>query len=332
MILIFKKGVKDIKLFLDYFTKLGLEINTTNLDDQIILKLKGETFKIDDSYLASFKDIERIVRIDKSFDLVRLKDKYTNIKINNVSVGNDSKFLVIAGPCSITSYETLKSTCDNMSRVDIIRGGAFKPRKSPYAFQGIGEEGLDILKRVGDENHTPVISEIMDTDDLESFIDKVDVIQVGARNMSNFSLLKKLGKVNKPILLKRGQCSTVEEWLLAAEYIVKNGNKNVILCERGIKTFETATRNTLDLSAVSLVKQICSLPVIVDPSHATGRYDLVSQMALAAVACGADGIMLEVSQNIEGLKSDGSQTLSTKRYNELLIKMQKVAEAIGRDF
>ena len=238
----------------------------------------------------------------------------------------------MGGPCSITTYENLNDTVSDMDRVDIIRAGAYKLRKSPYMFTGMKEEGIDILSRVGKEHHKPVITEIISENQLPMFEKYVDIIQVGTRNMSNFALLEALGKSTKPVMLKRGSCATIEEWLLAAEYIVKAGNPNVILCERGIRTYETATRNTLDLSAVSLVKKVCNLPIIVDPSHGTGRFDLVEDMTLAAIACGADGVMLEVSQNIEGLRSDGIQTITTKRYNELLKKMQKVCEAIGREF
>lgn len=332
MIIIFKKGFKNIQQFKDQFLALGLTINQTIIDDQIILKLTGNTYLLDDNYLSSFAEIEKIVRLDKSYDLVKYKGTYKNVKVKDITIGNDSKFCVIAGPCSVENYDAIANTINNLDFVSVIRGGAFKPRKSPYAFQGLGRQGIEILKEIGTNFNKPIISEILYESDIDYFVENVDIIQVGARNMSNFSLLKLLGKTNKPILLKRGPSSTIEEWLLAAEYIVKEGNENVILCERGIKTFENATRNTLDLSAVALVKKLSNLPVIVDPSHATGRFDLVCQMAIAAMAAGADGIMLEVSQGLEGLKSDGSQTISTKRYNELLKKLAKVAEALDRAF
>ncbi|MDY4788277.1 MAG: 3-deoxy-7-phosphoheptulonate synthase [Bacilli bacterium] len=332
MIIVFKKGVTEIEQFLMYFKNLSLDIFQTELDNQIIIKLVGNTFMVDDNFLASFKDIEKVIRLDKTYDLVKYKGEYLNIKIKDISIGNDSKFCLIAGPCAIDSYDSLLETTTNMNRVDVIRGGAFKPRKSPYSFQGLGLEGIKILNQVGKKTNHLVISEIINESDLKYFEENVDIIQVGARNMDNYQLLKVLGKSSKPILLKRGLSASIEEWLLAAEYIVKNGNKNVILCERGIRTFETSTRNTLDLSAVSLIKKLSNLPIVVDPSHATGRYDLVEQMTLAAIAAGADGIVLEVSQDVEGLKSDGSQTISCKRYNNLLTKIKKVCEAVERDF
>ena len=332
MLIIFNEGFQDIDKFISYFESLGLSITRSDLDGQTVLKLKGNTYVVDEQYLNSFEGINKIIRLDKTFDLVRLKDKYCNVKVGNVSIGHDSKFCLIGGPCSITSYDDLKNTVNDMKNVDIIRGGAYKLRKSPYAFQGLKEDGLMILNKVGQESNKPVISEITKIEDIPLFVKYVDVIQVGARNMNNYPMLKALGKVDKPILLKRGISSTVEEWLLAAEYIVYNGNKNVILCERGIRTFENSTRNTLDLSAVSLVKKLSNLPVIVDPSHATGRYDLIEDMVLASVACGADGIILEVSSHIEGLKSDGAQTISTKRYNNMLEKVKRVCEALDRDF
>ena len=242
------------------------------------------------------------------------------------------RLLVAAGPCSVESREQITAVAQAVkaSGAQALRGGAFKPRTSPYAFQGMGYEGLDLLEKARMATGLPVVTEIMDADDIGYFVEHVDVIQVGARNMQNFSLLKRLGKVNKPILLKRGLSATIEEWLMSAEYILAGGNENVILCERGIRTFETFTRNTLDLSAVLAVKRQSHLPVMVDPSHACGQAWMVERMSLAAIAAGADGLIIEVHNDPAHALCDGQQSITPEQFDGLMEKVGAVAECVGR--
>lgn len=255
----------------------------------------------------------------------------TQIKVKGCIIGGE-QLAVVAGPCAIENEEILKETAFKVrgSGATFLRGGAYKPRTSPYSFQGLGEEGLKILARVGEDMNMPVITELMDSEDMELVADYTDIIQVGARNMHNFSLLRKLGKVDKPVVLKRGLSATIEEWLLAAEYILAGGNARVILCERGIRTAEPWTRNTLDLSAVALVKELSHLPVLVDPSHATGVRSLVIPMAKAAIAAGADGIMVEVHPHPEKALSDGEQSLTPKGFSQLMKDIEPITRAVGR--
>ena len=251
------------------------------------------------------------------------------IDVSGVKVGG-KKLVVIAGPCSVEGQEQMDTIAASVraSGADMLRGGAFKPRTSPYSFQGLGDKGLDLIRQAGNANHLPIVTEIMSADKIDEFVEKVDLIQVGARNMQNFTLLKELGKLKKPILLKRGLSATIEEWLMSAEYIMSEGNENVILCERGIRTFETYTRNTLDLSAVQAVKRLSHLPVIVDPSHAAGSAELVAPLALAAAAAGADGLMLEVHDRPAVALSDAAQSLSCTAFAELAEKLMRMRDAL----
>ncbi len=255
-----------------------------------------------------------------------------DVSIGRMRIGKDAPLAVIAGPCAIEDEQMLRETVRLVikSGAQMIRGGAFKPRSSPYSFQGLGLPGLKMLHRVGRELGVPVISEVMDSGDVEVMAEYVDVLQVGARNMQNFPLLRKLGTIDKPVLLKRGLAATIEEWLLAAEYIMVGGNEKVILCERGIRTHERWTRNTLDLSAVAVVKSRSCLPVIVDPSHATGHNHLVAPMAKAAVAAGADGLMIEVHPCPEKAMSDGQQALTPEQFREMMLEVSRIAAAVGR--
>lgn len=251
----------------------------------------------------------------------------TVIEINDVKIGNG--FIIIAGPCAIENKKQFFETAEIVKRyAHILRAHIFKPRTSPYSFQGLGEEGLELLKEVK-EFELPLITEIMELKHVDLLMDYVDIFQIGARNMQNFPLLKKVGRTEKPILLKRGLSATVEEWLLSAEYILREGNENVILCERGIRTFETATRNTLDLSAVPLIKEISHLPIIVDPSHATGKRSLVPAMSKAALACGSDGLMIEVHPNPQEALSDKEQQLDFKEFEKLMVEIKEIVRALG---
>ena len=255
----------------------------------------------------------------------------TEVRVKGCVIGGE-QLIVIAGPCAIETEELLKETAFKVrgAGADTLRGGAFKPRTSPYSFQGLGVVGLETLARVGEAMNMPVITEVMDSDDIPAVAEYADILQVGARNMHNFSLLKKLGRTNKPVLLKRGMAATVEEWLLAAEYILAGGNSQVVLCERGSRSAEKWTRNTLDLSAVALAKELTHLPVIVDPSHGTGVRSLVMPMAKAAIAAGADGIIIEVHPHPEKALSDGDQSLTPRQFSILMREIEPVAKAMGR--
>ncbi|MBI5778246.1 MAG: 3-deoxy-7-phosphoheptulonate synthase [Planctomycetes bacterium] len=261
----------------------------------------------------------------KNIKLAKLEGNPRSIiRVGNVRVGDG--FAVIAGPCSIESEEQMRETALAVKQAgaDMLRGGAFKPRTSPYAFQGLGLKGLKILKKIGEDIGMPVVTEVLDTRDVSWVSEYADVLQIGARNIQNFSLLKEVGKINKPVVLKRGMDSTIEELLNCAEYILNAGNPNVILCERGIRTFETYTRNTLDLSAVPALKELTHLPVIVDPSHGTGRLSLIGPMSLAAVACGADGVMIEVHRNPAEALSDKDQSLTPGQFADIMQKITKL--------
>lgn len=255
----------------------------------------------------------------------------TLVNIKGCIVGGE-KTVVVAGPCAVESEELLKETAFKVraAGASILRGGAYKPRTSPYSFQGHGEEGLKILARVGQQMNMPVVTELMDSQDIEMLLDYADILQVGARNMYNYSLLKKLGRLDKPVVLKRGISATVEEWLLAAEYILAGGNQQVIMCERGIRSAEPWTRNTLDLSGVALLKELSHLPVMVDPSHGTGVRSLVLPMARAALAAGADGLMIEVHPHPEKAWSDGPQSLTPKGFSQLMRELDPIARACGK--
>ncbi len=265
--------------------------------------------------------------------LISKKDDYSSriIEIKNVTIG-DGSLVVIAGPCSVESRKQIFKTAEFVKSQGacILRGGAFKPRTSPYSFQGLGVEGLKLLKEAGEKYQLPVISEVMDTREVSLLEEYVDILQIGARNMQNYSLLKEVGKIKKPVLLKRGMAATLEDWLMAAEYIASEGNEDIILCERGIRTFEGYTRNTLDLSAVPLVKDISVLPVIVDPSHGTGLRQLIKPMSKAAIAAGADGLMIEVHPIPERALSDGHQSLDFVEFEELMKQLKPIHQCISK--
>jgi len=263
--------------------------------------------------------------------LVGFQNKTTIVNVNGIEVGG-SEVVIIAGPCAVENKEQLFETARSVNNygAKILRGGAFKPRSSPYSFQGLGEEGLKLLREISNETGLPVVTEVMDTKQVELIAEYADLVQVGSRNMQNFPLLKEVGMCGKPILLKRGMMATIEEFLNAAEYILHHGNDQVILCERGLRTFETSTRNTLDLSAVPMLKHLSHLPVIVDPSHGTGHRWMVSPMSKAAVAVGADGIMMEVHYKPEIALCDGHQSLTPNDFEELMTELHKVSAAVGK--
>lgn len=255
----------------------------------------------------------------------------TVVQVGDVGIGS-SQLVVIAGPCAIESFDQFLSTAEEVKRqgAKILRGGAYKPRTSPYAFRGKGDDGLEILSEVKRITGLPVVTEVMDVRDLDKILDVADMLQIGSRNMQNFSLLSEVGKTRVPVLLKRGLSATLEEWLLAAEYILTEGNKDVVLCERGIRSFETYTRNTVDISAIPAMKELSHLPILLDPSHGTGKWSLVHPVALAGVAAGADGIMVEVHPNPEEAMSDGAQSLNFKHFADLMRDIKPIAHAVGR--
>lgn len=264
--------------------------------------------------------------------LAGLKDKRSKINVKDTTLGG-KEIIIIGGPCAVESREQMRSAAKAVQEAGgrILRGGVYKPRTSPYNFQGLGEEGIAYLADAAEEYGLLSVTEIMDEQGVEAVMERIDIVQVGARNMQNFQLLKKLGRVRKPVILKRGLSATIEEWLYAAEYILAGGNEQVILCERGIRTFETSTRNTLDLSAVSLAKELSHLPVIVDPSHAAGRIDLIPSLAKAAIAVGADGLLVEMHPNPAEAKSDGAQSLTPDQFRELVQELQIIARSVNRE-
>ncbi|MEW6188874.1 MAG: 3-deoxy-7-phosphoheptulonate synthase, partial [Actinomycetota bacterium] len=283
--------------------------------------------------LTVYPGVEKVMRVLKPYKLVNreVKPEDTVVKLKDAVIGG-GYFTVIAGPCSVETEEQVLTTAKAVKRAgaSILRGGAFKPRTSPYSFQGLGKEGLKILAEARRETGLPVVTEVMDTRDVDLVADYADMLQIGARNMQNFLLLKAVGAAPKPVLLKKGFSNTIDEFLMAAEYIMRAGNENVVLCERGIRTFETYTRNTLDLSAVPVIKDLSHLPVVVDPSHATGRSDLIEPLSLAALAVGADGIMVEVHPHPEEALCDGSQSLTFDAFNNMMRKIKPLAKILGK--
>ena len=334
MIIIIKKEKEPIQSIQSFLYKYNISFQTQEQKECYIIEILQKNLPFDEKVLSSWEGVLSIVNENHSIYLWQKTANQKNTSIHLESLNIDSKHIcIIAGPCSIESKEQLEQITSHLvsNHCNILRAGAFKPRTSPYDFQGLQKEGIFLLKEMKEKYHIPVISEITSIEQLELFINDVDIIQVGARNMQNFELLKALGKIDKPILLKRGMGSTIEEWLFSAEYILKGGNKKVILCERGIKTFESNTRYTLDLSAIPVLKKLTHLPVFVDPSHAVGKKDYVESMTLAAIAAGADGIMIEVHANPIFAKSDGLQAIDLKEYDQLIDKSKKVAQAIGKE-
>lgn len=332
MIAVLKHGTTPDQLshLVSWLQHMNLDVHISEGQEVTILGLIGDTSRVDMELLGSLDIVESVKRVSDPFKQANRKfhPKDTVVEVGNVKIGN-GYFAMIAGPCSVESEEQIITVAEAVKAAgaDILRGGAFKPRTSPYAFQGLKDAGIDLLLKAKKATGLPIITEIMNIRTLDLFQD-VDIIQVGARNMQNFDLLQELGKTKKPVLLKRGLANTLQELLMSAEYIMSEGNENVILCERGIRTFETYTRNTLDLSAVSVLHELTHLPVIVDPSHATGKARLVPPMAAAAAAAGADGIMLEVHNNPACALCDGAQSLTPEQFAELNQKVQRVREAI----
>lgn len=315
---------------IEWFESQGLKVHISEGEVQTVLGLVGDTSKIDEELVESLEMVESVKRISEPFKSANRKfhPEDSVIDISGVKIGGGN-FAIIAGPCSVESETQILEVARSIkaSGASLLRGGAFKPRTSPYDFQGMKAEGIELLLEAKKDTGMPIVTEIMNEKHLPLFED-VDVIQVGARNMQNFELLKALGKTGKPVLLKRGLANTLKELLMSAEYIMSEGNENVILCERGIRTFETYTRNTLDLSAVPMLRKLTHLPIVVDPSHATGIASLVEPMALAAAAAGADGLMIEVHNNPAEALCDGPQSLTPEQFASVAAKVRKVREAL----
>ena len=332
MITVLKKGTTQAQMehLVAWLRSQNLDVHISQGEDYTVLGLIGDTGKIDMELLGSLDIVESVKRVTESFKQCnrQFHPEDTVITVGNAKIGG-GHFAMIAGPCSVESEEQIIEVAQAVkaSGADLLRGGAFKPRTSPYAFQGMKGEGIQLLMKAKEVTGLPIVTEIMNISTLDLFAD-VDVIQVGARNMQNFDLLKELGKTDKPILLKRGLANTLQELLMSAEYIMSEGNEKVILCERGIRTFETYTRNTLDLSAVPVLHGLTHLPVVIDPSHATGKANLVAPMAYAAAASGADGIMIEVHNNPACALCDGAQSLTPVQFAELNRKVTRIREAI----
>lgn len=335
MIIIMKSDAdeRDIQNVKNILKRYNLEAHTLKNTPTKAMVIIGDENRLSDINIELLHGVEKCIPILHSYKLAS-RDIYPNgrlVKVGDEVIGGN-KLLMIAGPCAVESEEQMFTIAEEIKKTGthFLRGGAYKPRTSPYAFQGLEEEGLKLLRNAADANGLKVVSEIVSENFIDSAAKYCDVVQIGARNMQNFELLKAVGKAKIPVLLKRGISSTIEEWLDAAEYIMSEGNYNVILCERGIRTFETATRNTLDISAVAVVKEKSSLPIIVDPSHAAGKSSYIRSLSLAAVAAGADGLIVEVHPDPKKAVSDAAQQITPREYGKLLSDVKKVASAVNR--
>ena len=335
MIIILKDNPEEKQLenLISWLKSMDLDIHFSKGENTTILGLIGDTSAVDIDLINALDIVETVKRVQEPYKNVNRKfhPKDTVVDVAGAKIGGGN-FQIIAGPCSVESREQVCQIAKDVKKsgARLYRGGAFKPRTSPYSFQGLGLEGLDILCAVKEETGLPIVTELMSPDHLDVFNEKVDLIQIGARNMQNFDLLKQLGQLDRPILLKRGLNATYEEWIMSAEYIMAAGNENVILCERGIRTFETYTRNTLDLQSIPVLKKKTHLPVIIDPSHAGGKWWLVEPMAKASVAAGADGLMIEVHNDPECALCDGAQSLKPEKYAALLAQIGQIARVVGK--
>lgn len=320
----------------DVMTRLrmaGLAVHRTDHAGQVRIAAVGDTASVDWTDVATWPGVEATRKLPRPFKLASraFRPHDTIVQVGRVAIGGP-QLAIMAGPCSVEGEEQAFTIAAAVAKAGatVMRGGAYKPRTSPYAFQGLGEEGLKILRRAADANGLAVVSEVMDTQQVALLARYADILQIGARNMQNYSLLREVGHTSRPVMIKRGLSSTIEEWLLSAEHVMAQGNQQVLLCERGIRTFETYTRNTLDLNAVPVVKELSHLPVIVDPSHGTGIRDKVAPMARAAVAAGADGLIIEVHHDPDHALSDGAQSLYPAQFGELVGQIRTIAEVLGR--
>ena len=337
MIIVLKQHAPQefVDMLMSSIKAKGVQIDVSKGARKTILGLVGNTSVIDREQIAGYEFVDKVIRVEEPYKRASrtFHPADTVIDVGGVQIGG-KKLAVIAGPCSVETPEQIEGVAQAIKAAGatMLRGGAFKPRTSPYSFQGLQDKGLDMLCQAGKKVHLPVVTEIMSADKIDLFLeDNVDIIQIGARNMQNFELLKAVGKTRKPVLLKRGLSATIEEWLMSAEYIMAGGNRNVILCERGIRTFETYTRNTLDLSAVLAVKHKSHLPIVVDPSHATGKRWMVEALSKAAIAAGADGVMIEVHNNPDKALCDGAQSITPDMFARLMDSLRQLAPIVGRE-
>lgn len=326
---------KQISDITNLLTSLGLGYHISKGEEKIVIGVIGDKKKLEGKAIEMMEGVEKVIPIVEPYKLASriFKPEPTIVEVEDVKIGGNN-IVIMAGPCAVESREQLFESAMAVKKAgaQFLRGGAFKPRTSPYSFQGLEEEGLKMLKEAKELIGLKIVTEVMDVHSVELVAQYADVLQIGARNMQNFPLLKAVGRINKPVLLKRGLAATLEEWLSAAEYILSEGNKDVILCERGIRTFETYTRNTLDLSAVPAIKKLSHLPIVVDPSHGTGKWHLVAPMAKAAIAAGADGLIIEVHPDPKNALSDGAQSLTPENFETLCQDIKVIAKAVGRDF
>ncbi len=335
MLVVMQEGASEahIQKVIDRLTEDGFDVHRSTGVIHTVLGGVGGPEDFDTAVFEVMDGVKEVHRIISPYKLASraFRPQGTIVRVRDVDIGG-KKVVVMAGPCSVESRDQIERAADIVANggAQVIRGGAFKPRSSPYSFQGLGEEGLKLMREAADRRHLLVISEVMDSTQIPLLSAYADILQVGARNMQNFNLLRELGKIRKPVLLKRGISATIEELLLSAEYILSGGNYDVILCERGIRTFETYTRNTMDVSAIPVVKKLSHLPMVADPSHGTGRRDQVPPMARAAVAAGADGLLMEVHHDPDHALSDGAQSLKPDQYSELMDQLRMIAPAVGR--
>ena len=337
MIISTKRGTPQAELerIIREFEAQGLSVTMIRGTDYIVFGLVGDTTVLDEKRIRANPYVENVQRVSEPYKKANrlFHEADSVIDVAGVKVGGKEKIAVIGGPCSVEGKEQVVRIAEKVKAAGgtMLRGGAYKPRTSPYAFQGLGTEGILDLVAAREATGLPIVSELMSEHEIDEFEQYVDLVQIGARNMQNFRLLKAVGKMKKPVLLKRGLANTIEEWIMSAEYIMAGGNENVILCERGIRTFEKYTRNTLDLSVVPIIKEKTHLPIIIDPSHATGDWRYVESMSLAAIAAGADGLIIEVHENPEAAWSDGAQSLKPERFASVIEKGRAIARVIGRE-
>ena len=337
MIISTKRGTPQAELerIIREFEAQGLSVTMIRGTDYNVFGLVGDTTVLDEKRIRANPSVENVQRVSEPYKKANrlFHEADSVIDVAGVKVGGKEKIAVIGGPCSVEGKEQVVRIAEKVKAAGgtMLRGGAYKPRTSPYAFQGLGTEGILDLVAAREATGLPIVSELMSEHEIDEFEQYVDLVQIGARNMQNFRLLKAVGKMKKPVLLKRGLANTIEEWIMSAEYIMAGGNENVILCERGIRTFEKYTRNTLDLSVVPIIKEKTHLPIIIDPSHATGDWRYVESMSLAAIAAGADGLIIEVHENPEAAWSDGAQSLKPERFASVIEKGRAIARVIGRE-
>ncbi|MBE0466875.1 MAG: 3-deoxy-7-phosphoheptulonate synthase [Candidatus Desulforudis sp.] len=324
---------EQIEAVMKRLKEKGFRINLSRGVERTVIGAIGDETMLGDAGIELLPGVDKVIPILRPYKLASriMKEEGTVIRIGDVEIGGGT-VQVMAGPCAVESKEQLFEAAEKVKQAGarILRGGAYKPRTSPYSFQGMAEKGLQLLAETREKYGLLIVTEVMDPRSLPLVVEYADIVQIGTRNMQNFWLLREVGQCNKPVLLKRGLSATIEEWLMAAEYILSEGNPNVILCERGVRTFESYTRNTLDLSAVPVIKHLSHLPIIVDPSHALGKYELVPSMAVAAVAAGADGLLIEVHPNPQEALCDGAQSLTPKKFGKVMVQVGEVARAIGK--